>query len=180
MSRLISLLALACLVACGGKAAPKPTASKVQSTAKSNQSALKTQKPATPMKTSTAPMTVPQAKEGASTVIEPADPTQGGQVEVDTWTFSNVDLDGDGTGESGVVLADEQNMLALWSSSFVDDESKQTVKYDAALWTEGDQLAGFIIDFGTQGAIACDASTCLVCTANGPCSEANEGADAGS
>jgi hypothetical protein len=94
------------LAACGGK----PPAAKP-----SNTSALKTQKPATATKASTPPKAVPAAKTAGATTVKPPQLA----AELETWSFADVDLDGDGAGESGVIAADDKNLLA-WFTGVVD------------------------------------------------------------
>ncbi len=155
------------LAACGGgkTAAPKPTGSKVTSTAKSNQSAIKSQKPAAAMKTTTAPKAIPAAKTAGSTTVKAPDLTSGGR-ELETWAFTDVDLDGDGAGESGVVLADDSNLLA-WFTGAVDSDGT-TVTYEALVWLVP-QGVGFVFDFGANGVLACGESAsgssgCVACS----------------
>lgn len=168
------------LAACGNGAnkpsATKPTSDKVSAAAKANQSALKTQKPATAMKVMQSPKPLPAQKSAGATTVKPPDLTKGGTVEVETWAFENVDLDGDGTGETGIVLADDTRLLALWSGAFVDANGA-TVSYDGLVWLDGSSSVGFILDFGSAGALACaetasGSAGCVACDAGGTCSEA--------
>jgi hypothetical protein len=177
----VTLSAL-CLAACGGgqnqNPAPKPTGSKVTDTAKSSQSSLKSQKPASAMKTSTPPKPIPAAKTAGGTTVTPPDPTAGGK-EVETWAFTNVDLDGDGVGESGIIAADETTML-VWFTGTAKDKEGNTVSFEALIWYQ-ETAVGFIFDFGSTGALACGADAsgtggCVACNAT-QCSEVGLSSD---
>lgn len=160
------------LLACGTPAKP-PSASSARQSTKAGAQSLKAKKPATAMSTTQAPKAAPTAKTGGGKTVTPKDITKGGMVTVETWAFSDVDLDGDGTPESGVVAVANDDIAAWWSGTFFVEEEQTTVPYDAMLWTEGGGV-GFIIDFG-QSAIACGADAegaggCIVCDASGDCS----------
>jgi hypothetical protein len=174
---LITTAVALALSACGkGSSAPtaKPTANKAEGAAKTNSGALKSSKPATTMKTMSAPTPVPAAKSAGSVSVQAPDPTKGGTVEVDTWAFTGIDLDGSGNGNDGVILADDSSLLALFNGS-VDDGSGNALPYDAVVWVEGDSV-GFIFDYGTAGALACAETAtadhgCVSCTSDGTCTE---------
>ena len=119
--------------------------------------------------TLTAAMSARSAARFGGVIKSYADITKGGTVEVETWAFVDVDLDGDGAGESGVVAVAGDDVAAWWSGTFYVEEQQSTVPYEAMLWTEGGGV-GFIFDFG-QAAIACGAgasgSACISCDAVG-------------
>lgn len=173
--KLLPLLALplVTLLACG--TAPKPpTASSARQSTKSGAQSLKAKKPATTTTSMQAPKPTLPAKSGGSRTVTPRDITSGGTVSVETWSFSDVDLDGDGALESGVVAVAGDELAAWWSGAFYVEEEQTTVPYEAMLWTEGGGV-GFIFDFG-ESAIACGADAagaggCIVCDASGVCSE---------
>lgn len=163
---LVSALALA---ACGKPAASKPTGAKVSNTAKSNTSTLKAQKPATATMTSTKPKAVPAAKTAGSTTVKAPEL----ESMFETWSFTDVDLDGDGSGESGVIAADETRLLAWFSGAAESDGT--TVSYEALVWNVPEGV-GFIFDFGSAGALACGESAsgqsgCVSCTSASECTE---------
>jgi hypothetical protein len=168
---LVALTAVS-LLACGAPAKP-PSPSSAKQATKTGATALKAKKPATAMSTTQTPKPVLAAKTGGGKMVAPKDLTNGGTVTVDTWAFSDVDLDGDGTPESGVVATAKDDVAAWWSGSFFVEEEQATVPYEAMLWTEAGGVA-FIIDYG-QSAIACGADAegaggCIVCDADGACS----------
>lgn len=174
--RSIVLFAALALAACGGKAASRPTGSKVSSTTKSNAANLKSQKPATATKTSTLPKATPAAKTAGSTTVTAPELASGGEFE--TWSFTDVDLDGDGTGETGVIAADEQNLLAWFSGAA--ESSGSTVSYEAVVWVVPSGV-GFVFDFGASGSFACaetasGASGCVACNGDS-CSEVGTDSD---
>lgn len=150
------------LAACGGKPpAAKPTPAKASTTAKSNTSALKTQKPATATKASTPPKAVPAAKTAGATTVKAPDLAS----ELETWSFTDVDLDGDGAGESGVIAADDKNLLA-WFTGVVDNNGS-TISYEGLVWSTPEGV-GFLFDYGSAGALACGeaasgSSGCVSC-----------------
>ncbi len=166
-------LPLVTLIACG--AAPKPpTASSAKQSTKSGAQSLKAKKPATTMTSMQAPKPTVPAKSSGSKTVTPKDITNGGTVTVETWSFTDVDLDGDGAVESGVVAVAGEELAAWWSGTFFVEEQQATVPYEAMLWTENGGV-GFIFDFG-ESAIACGADSagtggCIVCDASGTCSE---------
>ena len=171
----VAAVAVVSLFSCGKPAAKPPTASSAKSSTSAGAQALKGKKPADAMKTTQAPKPAPAAKSAGSTTVKPKDLTKGGTVEVETWAFADVDLDGDGAGESGVVAVAGDDVAAWWTGAFLVEEQNTTVPYEAMLWTENGGV-GFIFDFG-QAAIACgvDAggtSACISCDAQGMCSVA--------
>lgn len=166
----LPLVALAAITmfACGTPAKP-PSASSAKQSTKAGAQSLKAKKPADATSTTQAPKAAPAAKSAGGKTVTPKDVTNGGTVTVETWAFSDVDLDGDGALESGVVAVANDELAAWWSGSFFVEEEQTTVPYDAMLWTESGGV-GFIIDFG-QSAIACGAEGgCIVCDASGTCS----------
>jgi hypothetical protein len=156
-------------------AGAKPQGSKTASSVKTSQSTIKAKKPATAQKTTSSPKPVPAPRATTGqTKVTPVDVTVGGSTEVETWSFSDVDLDGDGVMESGVVAATETQMGIWWSSSFRDDDGSN-VSYNAFAWIVEDSV-GFVIDVTGQGALACaeDASAnagCALCDTQGTCKE---------
>ncbi len=178
MKNLLTTCAAAVLFAlfsCGKPAAKPPTTSSAKSATSSGAQALKGKKPADAMKTTSAPKPTPAPKTAGSTTVTPKDITKAGTVEVETWAFVDVDLDGDGAGESGVVAVAGEDVAAWWTGAFSVEEQETTVPYEAMLWTEGGGV-GFIFDFG-QAAIACGAgasgAACISCDAQGTCSVAS-------
>lgn len=151
MQKSLFVLATFALAACGGKApAAKPTPAKASTTAKANTAALKTQKPASATKTSTPPKAIPAAKTAGKTSVKP--PELKTSEELETWDFTDVDLDGDGAGESGVIAADDKNLVA-WFTGAVDNEGT-TLSYEGVVWVVPEGV-GFLFDYGSAGALAC-------------------------
>jgi hypothetical protein len=164
----VSLLAMSC-----ARPVKPPTASSARQSARSGAQSLKSNKPAQAMQTTQAPRATPAPKSAGGTTVTPRDITRGGTVSIETWTFDDVDLDGDDVGESGLVAVAGDDVAAWWSGAFFLEEDGSTVPYEAMLWTEGGGV-GVIYDFG-EGAIACGAdasgaTSCIVCDVSGECS----------
>lgn len=161
----------------GGKA--KPSGSKVTSTSKANKTSITSQKTAGATKTKTPPKPVPMAKTQGGTTVKPVDPTAGGEVEVESWSFEDVDLDGDGVTESGVAAGTEETLGVWWTSSFQNDDGSNQA-YNGFVWMVSEGV-GFAIEIPGSGTLLCaesasGASGCVACDEAGTCEEV--GADA--
>lgn len=173
MLRLISSVALVALVSasCARPATP-PSPTAARQSASSGAQSLKAKKPAQTTQASQPPKALPAAKSAQGTTVTPKDITRGGTVTIETWSFTGVDLDGDGAGDDGVVAVAGDDVAAWWSGTF-SQEDGSTVPYEAMLWTDQGGV-GVIYDFG-QSAIACGAESaggggCIVCDSSGACS----------
>jgi hypothetical protein len=166
MSRLVTVIVAAVALSACAKFGPKPTSSKVAPAAKTNAPMLRSSK-LLPIKSSTAPAALPPERTAGETHVKVPDPTSGGTVEVDTWTFSNIDLDGSGIGDHGAIMADDTTLVALFDGNY-DDGS-----YHAAVFSTAAGV-GFSFDFGSKGSFACSESAtattgCVSCDASGMC-----------
>ena len=97
----------------------------------------------------------------------------------DTWTFTQVDIDGDGELESGDALYDDAtNTLCIWWADS-DYLAGEMVDYDGFAWTD-DANAGFILSLDTGGVFGCaesasmDGAGCVACDNTGDCAAVEE------
>jgi hypothetical protein len=189
---LLFVAALACAVigpGCSKKAKKSSSSSKkstngqtIMTATKSSQSAINAQK-GSAKKTSTTPKPVPAPAKSGSTTINP--PTLSGDM-YDTWTFAQVDIDGDGELESGQALYDATNdVLCIWWSES-DYLGGEMISYDGFAWVD-DSDAGFILTLDTGGVFGCAeaasstmaAAGCVACDDMGDCAEVTAADDYG-
>jgi hypothetical protein len=163
------LLLAACQVQVQQHPNPSTAKNKLEANATKSKDSVAAQKPASPTKTTTPPRQLPAAKTAGSTTVAPADPTKGGTVEAITYGFTAVDLDEDGTAESGVVLADEAfTTVVLWWNGSMDLGDGAQSSYEAVLWVTPDG-SGFEMDIPGAGSMACIDATCVSCDLDGVC-----------
>jgi hypothetical protein len=181
-------LALFILPGCGGKKATKSSSSSSSSSTsssskstngqtvlagtKSSQSAITAQK-GNATKTQSTPKPVPPAATVGSTTVNP--PVLSGDI-YETWTFAQVDLDGDGELESGDALYDAgtQTLCLWWAES--DYLGGDMVSFDGFAWIDNGG-AGFILVLQDGSVFGCaeDANSnsavagCVACDPQNDC-----------
>lgn len=165
----VSCLSFALLCACG-PVKKKPAGSAVNSkisSAMADKAAAVMQKPASPMMTATAPKPIPTEKTAGTTTVKPPDPTSGGTVQSISYSFTNIDLDDDGDQESGVLLADADftTVLMWWSGTTIFSDG-EPIDYEAMLWV-APSTTGVVMNFGSEGVVACADGTCVACSEDG-------------
>lgn len=185
MPRLLRLtwgLAVLCTLAFGlgcakkkttGSAASMSTSgSTVIASAQNSQSSVKLQD-ADAQSTSAPPKPIPPAATSGSTTIQP--PTLSGAT-YEAWTFSRIDIDGDGEAESGDALWDAGTgtLLVWWSDT--DFLAGERIGYGGFIWVN-DSSVGFILSVESGAVFACtnagdsasDDAGCVACDAVGDC-----------
>ncbi len=151
--------------ACGSKSAGKGR-SGAQATAAvtAARSTVQKQKPPQPTVVSTPPKTIPAAKQAGSSKIEAPAPSG----ELETWSFSDIDIDGDGALENGVAFSDSKTLYIAWTDADDLTGDGQTESYEALAWVG--ESVGIVIETGSHGALACAGSSCVACDSAGACS----------